>query len=113
MAFARKDQVGNRVSDHCDSAEPSFPVRNAIPGVHRGALRKRGWRGLWSCDGWIRLQKVRDRQNRMSLSSRSMRRSFVTFGLCAVLAFVVPAGIEDDEAPTVRFLLSQNGTLVI
>lgn len=42
-----------------------------------------------------------------------MRRSLVTFGLCAALALVVPAGIEDDDTPTVRFLLSQNGTLVI
>jgi cyanophycinase len=42
-----------------------------------------------------------------------MRRSLITLVLCALTTIVVPAGIEDDDTPTVRFLLSSNGTLVI
>jgi cyanophycinase len=50
----------------------------------------------------------------MCISCRQMRRTISTLAVCAVVALVCPAGLEDDDSPiTVQFLHSANGTLVI
>lgn len=50
----------------------------------------------------------------MNISVSQMRRSSIILGLCALTYLIVPAGIDDDDdTPTVRYLQSANGTLMI
>lgn len=50
----------------------------------------------------------------MNISVRQMRRSTLIVGLCALASFAIPVGIDDDDdTPTVQYLQSASGTLMI